>query len=50
MVLRTLISRHLVLMQDPKFWNATLAIIWPQSVLGDEDRLAVAVQVHGGVS
>jgi hypothetical protein len=28
----------------------TLAITWPQSVLGEEDRLAVAAQVHGGVS
>jgi hypothetical protein len=30
--------------------DLTLAITWPQSVLGEEDRLAVAAQVHGGVS
>jgi hypothetical protein len=28
----------------------TLAITWPQSILGEEDRLAVAAQVNGGVS
>jgi len=28
----------------------TLAITWPQSVLSEEDSLAVAAQVHGGVS
>jgi hypothetical protein len=27
----------------------TLAITWPQGVLGDEDSHAVAAQVHGGV-
>jgi hypothetical protein len=26
----------------------TLAITWPQGVLGDEDSHAVAAQVHGG--
>ena len=30
--------------------SLTLAITWPQNVLGEEDRLAVAAQVHGGVS
>ncbi len=28
----------------------TLAITWPQGVLSEEDSLAVAAQVHGGVS
>jgi hypothetical protein len=28
----------------------TLAITWPQSVLGEEDSLAVAAQVNGDVS
>jgi len=28
----------------------TLAITWPQGVLSEEDKLAVAAQVHGGVS
>jgi hypothetical protein len=27
----------------------TLAITWPQGVLGDEDSHAVAAEVHGGV-
>jgi hypothetical protein len=27
----------------------TLAITWPQAVLGNEDSHAVADQVHGGV-
>ena len=27
----------------------TLAITWPQGVLGDDDSHAVAAQVHGGV-
>jgi hypothetical protein len=27
-----------------------LAITWPQGVLSEEDSLAVAAQVHGGVS
>ena len=28
----------------------TLAITWPQGVLSEEDSLAVAAQVNGGVS
>jgi hypothetical protein len=28
----------------------TLAITWPQGVISEEDSLAVAAQVHGGVS
>jgi hypothetical protein len=28
----------------------TLAITWPQGVLSEEDSLAVAAPVHGGVS
>jgi hypothetical protein len=28
----------------------TLAITWPQGVLGEEDSLAVAAQVNGDVS
>jgi hypothetical protein len=28
----------------------TLAIAWPQGVLGEEDSLAVAAQVNGDVS
>jgi len=28
----------------------TLAITWPQGVLNEEDSVAVAAQVHGGVS
>ncbi len=30
-------------------WLSALAFTWPQGVLGDEDRHAVAAQVHGGV-
>ena len=30
-------------------FRLTLAITWPQGVLGEDDSHAVAAQVHGGV-
>ncbi len=33
-----------------KVFLLTLAITWPQGVLSEEVSLAVAAQVHGGVS
>jgi hypothetical protein len=34
----------------PRIKLITLAITWPQGVLSEEDSLAAAAQVHGGVS
>jgi hypothetical protein len=36
-------------MQGNAFFHLTLAITWPQGVCGEEDSLAEAAQVHGGV-